>query len=281
MLSRDSVYLSKLQRNPNKCVKYKLKKNNLSITRNREVKQFYIVPINDDEFSLSWSPSALNVGCIHSNARYGSAGAGVSGPIESNPGPTTPSTPQFSSLFNTTKRIQLKLIRYQHPFKNYNFYTANNIIPKSLLPRCIPAFDTIYFWFYKQWRNICRLTARRHLILLTKECRRKIKHLRKELTFYKNRLAEHCNAETFSFHSTGIDSMASSLESLLADRRAHKNHLTNQTSRPNNNTPTPSPAAPTQAVKTRNRRKRKPRKTHKTTNLDTTSVTNYWSSLAA
>ena len=75
--------------------------------------------------------------------------------------------------------------------------------------------------------------------------------------------------------------MASSLESLLADRGAHKNHLTNQTSRPNNNTPTPSPAAPTQAVKTRNRRTRKPRKTHKTTNLDTTSVTNYWSSLAA
>ena len=67
--------------------------------------------------------------------------------------------------------------------------------------------------------------------------------------------------------------MALSLESLLADRRAHKNHLTNQTSRPNNNTPTPSPTAPTQAGKTRNR-KRKPRKTHKTTNLDTTSVIN-------
>ena len=43
MLSRDSVHLSKLQRNPNKCLKYKFKKN-LSITRNREVKQFYVVP---------------------------------------------------------------------------------------------------------------------------------------------------------------------------------------------------------------------------------------------
>ena len=103
--------------------------------------------------------------------------------IESNPGPTTPSTHQFSSLFNTTKRIQLG---YQHHRKNYDFYTANNIIPKSLLPRCIPAFDTNNCWFYKKWRNICRLTARRHLILLTKECRRKIKHLQKELTFYKN-----------------------------------------------------------------------------------------------
>ena len=34
------------------CVKYKQNKNNLSITSNREVKQFYVVPINGDEFSL-------------------------------------------------------------------------------------------------------------------------------------------------------------------------------------------------------------------------------------
>ena len=55
MLSRDSVHLSELQRDPNKYVKYKFKKkkNHLSITRNREVKQFYVFPINDDEFSLS------------------------------------------------------------------------------------------------------------------------------------------------------------------------------------------------------------------------------------
>ena len=47
------------------------------------MKQFYVVPVNDDEFSLT--PSALNVGCtvfryIHSNGRYGSARVGVSGP---------------------------------------------------------------------------------------------------------------------------------------------------------------------------------------------------------
>ena len=63
MLSRDSVHLSELQRDPNKYVKYKFKKNNLSITRNREVKQLYVVPINDDEFSIT--PSALNVGCMY------------------------------------------------------------------------------------------------------------------------------------------------------------------------------------------------------------------------
>ena len=65
MLSRDSVHLSELQRDPNKYVKYKFKKNNLSITRNREVKQFYVVPINDDEFSLSHSSSTLTVGCVY------------------------------------------------------------------------------------------------------------------------------------------------------------------------------------------------------------------------
>ena len=65
MLSRDSVHLSELQRDPNKYVKYKFQKNNLFITRNREVKQFYVIPINDDEFSLSYSPSTLNVGCLY------------------------------------------------------------------------------------------------------------------------------------------------------------------------------------------------------------------------
>ena len=53
MLSRDSVHLSELQRDSNKYEKYKFKKNSLSITRYREVKQFYVFPINDDEFSLS------------------------------------------------------------------------------------------------------------------------------------------------------------------------------------------------------------------------------------
>ena len=59
MLSRDSVHLSEQQRDPNKYVKYKLKKNNLSITRNREVEKSYVIPINDDEFSLSWSASTV------------------------------------------------------------------------------------------------------------------------------------------------------------------------------------------------------------------------------
>ena len=78
--------------------------------------------------------------------------------IEVNPGPT--STPRFTSIFDTTKRIQPKLIRYQHHLKNYQFYGTNNFVPQELLPRCIPAFDLNNVWFYRQWRNICLIAAR-------------------------------------------------------------------------------------------------------------------------
>ena len=152
--------------------------------------------------------------------------------IETNPGPPfspAESTPQFTSLFNTTKRIQLKLIRYQHHLKNYEFYTANNIIPRGLLPHCLPAFDSNNFWFHRQWKNICFITARRHLTLLTKECRTKIKHLYKELSNCKKLLEEHCTPETFSFYISRINSMALSLESLLARRRANKTHTSHVT----------------------------------------------------
>ena len=53
MLSRDSVHLPNSSGIPTNAWNISKKKNNLSITRNREVKQFYVVPLNDDEFSLS------------------------------------------------------------------------------------------------------------------------------------------------------------------------------------------------------------------------------------
>ena len=65
MLSRDSVHLPNSSGIPTNAWNISKKKNNLSITRNREVKQFYVFPINDDEFSLSQSPSTLNVGCLY------------------------------------------------------------------------------------------------------------------------------------------------------------------------------------------------------------------------
>ena len=152
--------------------------------------------------------------------------------IETNPGPSSraESTPQFTNLFNVTKRIQLKLIRYQHHLKNYQFYAANNTVPRGLLPHCLPAFDSNNFWFHRQWQNICFITVRRHLTLLTKECRTKIKQLHKELSNSKKQLEEHCTPETFNFYISRIDSMALSLESLLARRRANKtltSHVTN------------------------------------------------------
>ena len=49
MLSGDNTHFSKLRRNPSKCVKYKIK-NNSSAVRNPEVKQRYIIAMNDDEF---------------------------------------------------------------------------------------------------------------------------------------------------------------------------------------------------------------------------------------
>ena len=41
--------ISKLRGNPSKCLKYK-RKNNSSAARNPEVKQLYIIAVNDDEF---------------------------------------------------------------------------------------------------------------------------------------------------------------------------------------------------------------------------------------
>ena len=50
------------------------------------MKQLYVVPINDDEFSIKCFECGLHVfRDIHSNGRYGSARVEVSGPkLESN-----------------------------------------------------------------------------------------------------------------------------------------------------------------------------------------------------
>ena len=64
--------------------------------------------------------------------------------IEVNPGPT--STPQFTTVFTTTKRIELKLIRCQHHLKNYEFYATNNFVPQYY---CVayPPLSRITFGF--------------------------------------------------------------------------------------------------------------------------------------
>ena len=76
-----------------------------------------------------------------------------------NPGPPATSTitesqhpiPRqviFSSLFNKTKRLQLKFIRFKHHLINFKFYKEKHFIPKSLLPRRSPLPSSRYS-FYK------------------------------------------------------------------------------------------------------------------------------------
>ena len=151
---------------------------------------------------------------------------------------------------------------------------SRNFVPQGLLPRCIPAFDSNNFWFYRQSRNICLIAARRHLTLLTKECRMKIKQFNKELANHKKNLEEHCTPETFR-----INSMALSLESVLARRRANKfrnSHVntSNVTATDNLNTFSNNFTRTQTSTHRRNRHKRKPRNISPTIRLDTTSVIN-------
>ena len=90
MLSRDSVHLSELQRDPNKYVKYKLKKKKTiflspEIVKWKSLMLFLLMMMN----SVSAGLQVLYFECgllvfryIHSNGRYGSARVGVSGPEE-------------------------------------------------------------------------------------------------------------------------------------------------------------------------------------------------------
>ena len=121
--------------------------------------------------------------------------------------------------------------------------------------------------------------ARRHLTLLTEECRMKIKQLIKELANHKKNPEEHCTPETFNFYMTRINSMALSLESVLARRHANKfpnSHVNNSNVNATDNLNTFSNNFTRTQMPThrRNRRKRKPRNISPTIRLDTTSVIN-------
>ena len=159
--------------------------------------------------------------------------------VEPNPGPTLTATSkqtatnayssdssiaplhQYTGLFNATKRIRLKLTRYKHHLLNYTFFKENYYIPPSLYPS-LPPFYTDNGKFYCRWRYISRSAAYKHLKLLITECRHKIKELTKELSRHMELLRNSCSPDTFLFYTTKLDSMASSLESLLAHRRAKK-----------------------------------------------------------
>ena len=125
--------------------------------------------------------------------------------------PTTPYT--YTSLFNATKRIYLKLTRHKHHLLNYSFYKENNYIPASLYPRLPPLY--MNYKFYRRWRYISHSAAYRHLKLLITECKHKIKTLSMELLHHMELLRYSCTSDEFLFYSTKLDSMALSLESLL------------------------------------------------------------------
>ena len=86
--------------------------------------------------------------------------------VERNPGPTStltnsrhshlldppPTQFRYSNLFNTTKRIQLKLTRYNHHLLNYTFFKENNYIPPSLYPRIPPLHSDNQF--NRKWKHI-------------------------------------------------------------------------------------------------------------------------------
>ena len=154
--------------------------------------------------------------------------------VERNPGPTStlansrhshlldPSPTQFrySNLFNTTKRIQLKLTRYNHHLLNYTFFKENNYIPPSLYPRKPPLHSDNQF--NRKWKHISHQAAHKHLKLLIKECKNKINTLNMELSNHMELLRNSYSSERFSLYASKLNSMALSLGSLLKKRRTKK-----------------------------------------------------------
>ena len=104
---------------------------------------------------------------------------------------------------------------------NYTFFKENNCIPASLYPN-LPPLYTDNEKFHRRWRYISHYAAYRQLKLLITECRHKIKALTKELSNHMELLRNSCSPDAFLFYTSKLDSMASSLETLLTRRRAKK-----------------------------------------------------------
>ena len=127
------------------------------------------------------------------------------------PNPVRATPPKYTGVFNATKRIQLKITRYNHHLLNYTFFKENNCIPASLYPS-LPPLYTDNKKFYRRWRYISHSAAYRHLKLLITECRHKIKALTQELSNHMELLRNSCSPDALLFYTSKLDSMASSLE---------------------------------------------------------------------
>ena len=130
------------------------------------------------------------------------------------------SSVSYSNLFNATKRIQLKLTRYNHHLLNYTFFKENNHIPPSLYPREPPLHSDNQS--NRKWKHISHQAAHKHLRLLIKECKNKINTLNMELSNHMELLRNSYCSELFSLYTSKLNSMALLLESLLKKRRTKK-----------------------------------------------------------
>ena len=150
--------------------------------------------------------------------------------IHPNPGPTadpvystsfSSHSYTYSRPFNITKRLHLKLARYRHHLKNYQFYWNNNYLPTGLLPKLRPPLHSSNR-FFKQWKFHWIYAARCQLKLLIKECKFKISSLEHECRVKMEHLKSSCEPNTFLLYRDKIFSMVSSLQCLLSERRDRK-----------------------------------------------------------
>ena len=98
--------------------------------------------------------------------------------IHPNPGPASAhilrdfTNPEQRELFNKAKRFQLKLTRYEHHQINYIFYYNRKIIPKGLIIKCRPTFESSSCeQLQRRWTKLLTRTSHEVIKLLQIQCK--------------------------------------------------------------------------------------------------------------
>ena len=125
--------------------------------------------------------------------------------IHPNPGPTAiPILQDFTTSeqrkhFNTAKRLQLKITRYEQHKSNYLYYYKLKLIPKGLAIKCQPTIKSIYNnQFNQQWTELLFRTSQEMLKLLKVECEKQLRLLTSDLNYTLNQLQSSCSACTMN-----------------------------------------------------------------------------------
>ena len=130
-----------------------------------------------------------------------------------------PQPPKLTTLFNATKKIQLKRVRHQHHLQNYLYYRKNNIIiPKGLVSNCRPTIVTNNPHFHEQWRQNQLIPGQKYLKSLIRECRKIIRTLEEQFAITKECLLKNSSVVCFNYYNEKLSSMARSLEVLFYNR---------------------------------------------------------------